>query len=97
MEGQSIKMKTRWTATRLFEIGLGGFFSSLFGIVVAVALWWQLSFDWDPDENLFPPYSIPAYLDIGFGILAIVVGVVSIGLMIASGIKAIVSYVKSAA
>jgi hypothetical protein len=97
MEAQSIKAKHRWTASRLFKIGFRGFYGSLIGVVFAVIMWWPLSFDWDPDDNLFPPYSIPAYLDLGFGGLAIIIGLVSVGLMIASGIKAILSYGKSAA
>ena len=82
----------------VFWTGLGGFFASLFGIFLAAGLWWPLSFSWEPsqDHYLIPPYPIPAYLDIGFGIIAIIVGIASIGLMIASGIKAILSYGESA-
>ncbi len=97
MEAQNLISKRRWTASRLFWTGLGGFFASLVGVFLAVVLWWRLAFDWQPDENLAPPYPIPAYLDMGLGILSIVVGVLSIGLMIASGIKAALFHGKSAA
>jgi hypothetical protein len=91
MEAQTI-IKPRWRASRLLKVGLAGFFVSLFGIILAALLWWPLAFDWDSDK-----VPIPAYFDIGFGIIAALGVIASIVTMIASGILAVLSYGKSAA
>jgi hypothetical protein len=91
METQTT-IKRRWTASRLFWVGLAGFFISLVGVIMAALLWWPLAFNWDSDK-----LPILAYFDIGFGIIAAFGVIVFTTTMIASGILAILSHGKSVA
>ena len=91
MEAQTA-IKPRWTASKLFRVGLAGFLVFLAGMILAALLWWPLAFDWDSDK-----LPISAYFDIGFGIIAALGVIVSIIAMIVSGIMAILSYGKSVA
>ena len=77
----------RWTASKLFRVvALAGFLVFLAGMILAALLWWPLAFDWDSDK-----LPIPAYFDIGFGIIAALGVVAFIITMIVSGIMAILS------
>jgi hypothetical protein len=91
METQTTALKPRWTASRLFWISSAGFILSLVVVGIAGLLWWPLAFDWDSDK-----LPIPAYIDVGVGIVGAVTGVLSIIVMIISGTKALLSHERPA-
>jgi hypothetical protein len=92
METQDTASKLRWTAKRLFKTSVVSFFLSLAGIVLAVFLWWPLAFSWDSDS-----LPIPAYIDIGFGIIGMTVGVLSVVVMLISGFIVLYSHARPSA
>jgi len=91
MEAQTTT-KRKWTALKLFCVGGVGFFVSLACVILAALLWWPLAFSWESDH-----LPIPAYFDIGFGIIGILGVIASVVVIIASGIKALLSHGKPAA
>ena len=72
-------------------MSLVSFILSLVVLGIALLLWWPLAFDWDSDK-----LPIPAYIDVGVGIVSAVTGALSIIVMIILGAKALLSHERPA-